>query len=212
MKNTKRILLIEDVKDVAKSIETGLRASKKYNFESKWVPSPREYLEEASRNPLFETSFDLHIVDLAMPGGSRVKAGFRIIMKRSFENPGSPIWVYTGHAKLANAVWAMQLGATNFISKTEVAPMELVSQIENFFSQQESRLQRQTELHHLREQNWDVWKDQYVGQFVIVVGNAVVAHGKNRMEAWLEYDKLISDNPNSNWPDEPDMLQIEGQK
>jgi DNA-binding NtrC family response regulator len=206
MKTSKKILIIEDQDDVAEAIQASLAASKVYNFEPQWVRSPRQYLEKASGNPTFETSFDLHIVDLAMPGGSRVKAGFRVVMKRAFENPGSPIWVYTGYASLANAVWAMQLGATNFISKSEVEPDALVQKIEDYFRQQELRLGRQEELQKIQERNWAEWVRLYRGQFIIVVGDSVVAHGGSRIEAWLEYDNLISSH--REWPDEPDMLQV----
>jgi YesN/AraC family two-component response regulator len=129
-----------------------------------------------------------------------------IVMTRAQEHPGSVCVVYSGHAELKNIVKVMQLGASDFISKGEVPPHELVAYIEHLFDEQQRAWERHKELEILASDNSVEWQTKYAGQHIVLVGNGVVAAAPNRLEALLNYDDLRVAHPD--WPEMPDFIEV----
>ena len=90
---------------------------------------------------LQQSSFDLVVTDLKMPGmsGMEVLASIRILQ------PSIPIIIITGYATVETAVVAMKLGAVDYLAKPFI-PDEFCLRIKKALDQSEARIQ-QTELH-----------------------------------------------------------------
>ncbi len=206
MKETRTILLIEDQDDVAKAVRVGLEASQSYGFDVTRLSSLEDYAERAAASPQFRQGFDLYLVDLALSGSAKAFTGLRIIKARAFETPGAPIWVYTGHPQIQNVVRAMQLGATDFVSKTDCPPHELALRIARYFDEQHARSARLAEVDRLSAEHGSEWQREYSGQTIVLVSGQIVLSAPNQMAAWLHYDEQR--NTHIDWPEEPDMIDI----
>lgn len=101
-----RILIVDDEEDIRRLLGTALTQISGYRTET--AQDGREALKL-----LREGRFDLVITDLQMPEMD----GARLLDIARNEFPDIPIIVITGFARLETAIEALQLGASNFITK-----------------------------------------------------------------------------------------------
>jgi DNA-binding NtrC family response regulator len=103
--NPQRILIIDDEAAIRESLET-LLALEGYAVES--AGSGEEGLEHIGEN-----SYDLVLLDLALPG----KSGLEILPLIRERHPSLPVIMITAFGKVDNVVDAVRSGAQNFVQK-----------------------------------------------------------------------------------------------
>jgi len=198
----KTILIIEDESIVYEAIVRGLESSAKYEFEVNLAINPRDYLSQE----LYKRRFDASIIDLNLAAAVAYLQGFRIILATLNEHSGSVAIVYSGHPSPKNIVTSIRLGASEFLSKADVAPHELVKHIEDLFDGQQRAADRHRSLEELARVHAAEWQEKYAGQHVVVVEDKVVTASAIRLEAMLDYDDLRMDHPE--WPEMPDFVEV----
>ncbi|MCA9449212.1 MAG: response regulator [Candidatus Omnitrophica bacterium] len=103
---TPKILIVDDEEDIRRLLETALTSINGYSVDT--AKDGRDALQQMRTK-----RFDVVITDLQMPEMD----GTRLLDIARNEFPDIPILVITGFARLETAVEALQLGASNFITK-----------------------------------------------------------------------------------------------
>ncbi len=103
---TPKILIVDDEEDIRKILDTALTSISGYLVDT--AADGREALQKMRNR-----RYDAVITDLQMPEMD----GTRLLDISRNEFPDIPIIVITGYARLETAVEALQLGASNFITK-----------------------------------------------------------------------------------------------
>jgi DNA-binding NtrC family response regulator len=103
--NANRILIIDDEAGIRESLETLL------GLEGYTVDTAPD--GEAGINTIGQHSYDLVLLDLALPGMN----GIEVLGQIRERYPDLPVIMITAYGTVENAVNAMQAGATNFIQK-----------------------------------------------------------------------------------------------
>ena len=207
MKNKYTVLIVEDEREVAEAFSEGLKSSTSYNFEPEIV-----LIEKDSLEPLLEytnTKYDFYILDIKLKSTPSNVFSLRniypFLVQKRIELEGTII-MYTGHPSFDNAVKAMKLGASEFFSKAEVPPHELVKKIEEILDNRKKRIERSKMLDKLAEEHGDKWKEKYDGQIIVLVEDNVVTNGETYLDALVKYEQLL--DKHKDWPLEPDVMLI----
>jgi DNA-binding NtrC family response regulator len=103
--NAQRILIIDDEAAIRESLET-LLGLEGYAIET--AVNGEQGLERIEEN-----SYDLVLLDLALPG----KSGLEILPLIRERHPSLPVIMITAYGKVANVVDAIRSGAQNFVQK-----------------------------------------------------------------------------------------------
>lgn len=208
-KEEKKVLIVEDERSIADVLEEGLRGSSQYRYQVEKVIDTSEFISKG----VFDKSFDIYIVDLLLTRGVGTFFGLKVVSFCAYHNPNALIIVYTGYGDeksvgpptTSNTVRALQLGATDVVSKTECLPHELVKRIEDILNNQQQQIERRLKI----DQDCNEGKyDEYAGKTIAIVNDQVIAQGDNRLETLIHYDQLLQVHPD--WPDEPDIIDIHG--
>ena len=206
MPEKKSILVVEDDLDASAAIEASLLDSTRFDFAVAVAPGPSEYLKQG----LHEKRFDLVVVDLELVKGRFPVCGLRVILDRTIRFPGDPIIVFSEYDSDSNIIKSIQFGASDFICKRKCDPADLGARIEQIFLDQVEDLKRKEEVDELMARNYAKWEEKYPGEFIVLVGKRVVAHGANRLEALVRYNDKMDTHPD--WPDFPDVIEIPGEE
>lgn len=102
---TLRALVIDDEKIVLDSVEKILSAE---NYEVHGIQSGKKGIKMALRDP-----WDVVLTDIRMPD----IGGLIVLRDIKREKPALPVIIITGYASVSSAVQAMQLGASDYITK-----------------------------------------------------------------------------------------------
>ncbi len=197
------LLLIEDEDPVANAILTGLEHNRQFRF----VASRARDLRDCLGQGVADKDFDVCVFDLQLSSGKvEALSGLLAIGIRSFTGPGSLIVVYSAHDRPHLIVKAMKAGASDFISKADCAPHEFCARIEGLLMERLSGREKAEALDRVMQSHASEWREKYGGQVVAVVGERVVASGKCRLEALLEY--LAARKTDPSLPEEPSYLGI----
>ncbi len=105
-----RVLVIDDDEGHAEALSDGLELD---GYHCKMALSGQEAIER-----LAEESFDAVLTDLVM----RDKSGMEVLKAARRLQPDAVILMITGHASVESAVEAMQLGATDYLTKPVSLP------------------------------------------------------------------------------------------
>jgi DNA-binding NtrC family response regulator len=199
MKQKVRVLVVDDEASVLESLKISFESSKKFDFDFKSAVSPEECI------CLDEIDFDLCILDLGFNADSAEElVGFRMLCGNSCIRKGGLAIVYTGFPDIENVVRAMKWGASDFVSKADYAPHELVERVEKLlFEMASSALQEALVSRYVRTSCQDLDHD-YPNQVVaIIVENGVpivAAAGTSRLDSLLNYAKLRRNGKQKTWP------------
>lgn len=217
MNDKTSVLIVEDEKDVAEAIKKGFDRSIKYQFDTEIALISGE-LRELDLKELInyaKKNYDIYIVDLRLkPTEVKGKdfSGFKIInrinpfiIQKRFDLQGMII-IYSAYSTVENAVKAMKLGATDFISKSDCHPHQLVERIEQILDERKQKIELSKKLNELLENQGKLWHKIYADESIIIVDDKVVAHGKTHLETLIHYDELRTKHPD--WPEEPIILYI----
>ena len=121
----KSLLLVDDEEII-------LRAIKKFIRKENYTISTASGGEEAL-GLLRESSFDLVITDLVMPG----TGGLKVLQEAKSIDPFTTVIILTGCGDMKSAIEALRLGADDFLSKP-CDPNELLARMENCLKKQEA--------------------------------------------------------------------------
>jgi DNA-binding response OmpR family regulator len=122
----KRILVAEDEKPMAKILSMKLERS---GFDVTTVNNGEEAANELTSNP-----FDLVLLDLIMPK----KDGFQVLEELRDKNISVPVIVTSNLSKEMEVAQAKEMGAIDYLVKTNVNLSEIVARINAFFDEQSS--------------------------------------------------------------------------
>ena len=100
-----KILLVDDEEDFTDALSKRLEAR---NLKVKTVNRGEDAVQMVD-----EHSFDVIILDLAMPGMD----GLETLQKIKANHPNAEIIILTGHASVENSVKAMKIGAEDLLEK-----------------------------------------------------------------------------------------------
>lgn len=112
----KRILVIEDDRDIAKNLD---RLLQKHGYSVLAV-----HTQKAALDLLHERSFDLALIDIGLPDGNGYAVGTSI---KNLDKP-FPFLFLTAMDNEASVVTGLELGGEDYITKP-FRPMELISRI-----------------------------------------------------------------------------------
>ena len=204
-----RVLVVDDDPFVREALQASLEMAPETRFEAVLAESPDRCVALEQQGKL---DFDVCIIDLGYSPKGDFLVGLGMLLGLSCIRQGGLGIVYTGYPTLANAVRAMQLGAGDFISKVEKAPHELVAHIESLLVHRAAAEQRRRRIHSFLTRHHDRLLREY-GQPAAAVTLAisvdqsgeplVVASGRSRLEALIEYSKRQRDVSQINGPAEP---------
>jgi CheY-like chemotaxis protein len=198
MKIAKTVLVVEDEAAERQAIREALRRSGRYEFEVEVATGPEDILARQLHN----RRFDVYIVDLALTSGDRTLFGHKIVEARAQEDRGATILVYSAKPQLANVARALQLGASDFASKSECPPHELVQRVERLLDEPAEALDRQKKLNELVIRRVPASR----GRVLAIVGDEVVAGADGRLAAHVEYEKRRAEHPD--WPGDPVWVEL----
>ncbi|MCA9390401.1 response regulator [candidate division WWE3 bacterium] len=118
----KKILVAEDEKPMAKILSMKLEHQ---GFEVTTVHDGAAVLDEVRKGP-----FDLVLLDLIMPKTD----GFEVLNRMKHENIEVPVIVTSNLSKEMEVKKAKDLGAVDYLVKTNVHLSEIVDRIEQYFN------------------------------------------------------------------------------
>jgi len=117
MENNVRILVVDDEQDLLFLLVQRL---KRKNYNVTGVLSAEDAIKEMS-----ETSFDIGIFDIKMPGMD----GLELLKEAKKQNQQMEVIMLTGHGTIETAIEAMKLGAYDYLTKPyNLAELDIVIQ------------------------------------------------------------------------------------
>ena len=161
-------------------------------------------------NNCTERNFDCCIFDLGFEPAD-LALGFWPLLASSLVHLAEIRIVYTGSPQISNVVLAMRMGATDFFSKADFPPHKLKERIEKTFRErEENEQQSERVLGYLQKKYFELNK-KYSGMVLAIIvlnevpgvveaGPDVVAVGKSRLDALLQYAKQRQEPQNAYWP------------
>jgi DNA-binding NtrC family response regulator len=168
-----RILIVDDEALVLSTCELMLR-----NLADTEIVSETQSIHAAER--LGQESFDVLVTDLQMPGMS----GLELIRRARQADPAIRIIVLTGYPTIENAVEAMKLGASEYLTKPLVPEVLLAA------------VRAQAEARHLNDENQllrrQMEKSYCCGDIIGQSPGMQRVCDRIRRAAELDYDVLIS--------------------
>lgn len=120
-KINKKIMIVEDEKPMLKVLTMKLQNE---GFKIGNASDCDELFQEVKKE-----SFDLIILDLMLPKMS----GFEILEKLRKENIQTPVIIASNLSQEEDKKRAMDLGAVDYIVKSDISLMEIVEKIKSFF-------------------------------------------------------------------------------
>lgn len=120
-KINKKIMIVEDEKPMLKVLTMKLQNE---GFKIGNASDCDELFQELKKE-----SFDLIILDLMLPKMS----GFEILEKLRKENIQTPVIIASNLSQEEDKKRAMDLGAVDYIVKSDISLMEIVEKIKSFF-------------------------------------------------------------------------------
>jgi DNA-binding response OmpR family regulator len=122
----KRILIAEDEKAIAKAIRLKLESE---GFEIESVYDGVEAIQKIEEDKKVKKSFDFMLLDIVMPN----KNGFDVLehlKKNKIKTP--PVFVLSNLSQEEDSVKAKELGAVEFIIKSNTPLKEIISKIKSY--------------------------------------------------------------------------------
>ncbi|MFZ4631696.1 MAG: response regulator transcription factor [Patescibacteria group bacterium] len=117
--NVKKILLVEDDKAIAKAL--GIKLS---HFEVDLAHDGEEAIEAIAKK-----NYDLILLDIMMPKLD----GFGVMEAMKKKKNTTPIFILTNLNQDDDVKRAKDLGAKDFLVKSNISLLEIVNKINNFF-------------------------------------------------------------------------------
>jgi DNA-binding NtrC family response regulator len=131
MKETRRILIIDDERPILLTLEALLG---RHGFETETAATAAAGLKALKNKPASLVLLDLQLPDIQ---------GLEILDQIKAEQPETQVIVLTAHDTLANAIESIKRGAYHFVSKP-YAPEELLSLVEKALEKQSLLKETQT--------------------------------------------------------------------
>ena len=192
----KKLLIVDDEPAMLAGLVRQFSVAGKFDYEITTAASPQDVVDQRME----EKKFDCCIFE-----------SVTAILATSLAHMAEIRVVYTRNPKISDVVVAMQMGATDFVSKAEFPPHKLKERIEKIF-QQRAENDRQSEdvLGYLQKEYLE-WNKKYSGMVLAITvlnevpgvvkpGPGVVAVGKSRLDALLQYAKQRQEPQNAYWP------------
>lgn len=200
------VLIIDDEEGVREGLTYEFEKSTTFDFKVVTAESPREILDKG----LLNDDFDVIIIDLRLTHGSDSYVGFLIVEHQNRKHPGSLIIVLTAHDDKDNIVKAMQLGATDFISKRSIMGQyeKCVEQVEQCLLDAHNASERSKAVDDFVAKNLNVLMRKFKGQVVAISDADVVASGSSFFEAAINYEDYRNQSNDSNLPEQPELVLI----
>lgn len=210
IKDRKRLLIVDDDEGVRNSLSREFAVAQRFAFDVTAVLDMQELVTAG----LDDTEFDISIVDLGFGPMEIEHLGFIFMAQiaRSALTCAEMRIVYTGHPELHNAVRAMQLGATDFVSKAEIPPYKLVERVEGLLVERYGREERNRRVYEYLGSRRNELESKYPGRVVAIVidenGPQIVADGRSRLDALLKYSEWRRSAPHDRWPVVPHLYIV----
>lgn len=209
-KDTRRLLIVDDDEQVLNALVRSFKVAKCFEYETTAVLN----LKEVVRQELEDEEFDICIVDLGFGPTDREPdyLGFLALIARSELNRAETRIVYSGHPEIQNVVRAMQLGASDFVSKAEFPPHKLVERVETMLIERRDREEQNRLVYDYLESQHDELGRRYPGRVIAIAVSdgvpVVVANGRSRLDVLLNYADCRRDQPNVQWPVVPNLYIV----
>ena len=120
MNTTKKILVVEDDKPLARALELKLKSQ---GFEASVVYNGEEGLSAMQTN-----KFDLLLIDIMMPK----RDGFSVLAELQKGNNTTPVFVMSNLGQDEDIAKAKALGATDYIIKSNMDIEDIVVKVKTF--------------------------------------------------------------------------------
>lgn len=205
-KEKKKLLIVDDEEVVLNSLVRSFKGAQHFEFETTAVLD----LMEMVRQELEEVEFDVWIVDLGFGPSDRELdyLGFMALDRSELPRADMRI-VYSGHPEIENVVRAMQLGATDFVSKSECPPHKLVERVEQMLIDRKEREERDHLVYEfLSSQHVELgrqYPDRVLAIVVVEAKPLVVADGRSRLDVLLKYADWRRSQATAQWPVVPHL-------
>ena len=202
----KKLLIVDDEPAMLAVLVRQFSVAGKFDYEITTAASPQDVVDQRME----EKKFDCCIFDLNL--GVKINLlSVTAILATSLAHMAEIRVVYTGNPEISNVVVAMQMGATDFVSKAHFPPHKLKERIEKTFRErEENEQQSERVLGYLQKKYFELNK-KYSGMVLAIIvlnevpgvveaGPDVVAVGKSRLDALLQYAKQRQEPQNAYWP------------
>jgi DNA-binding NtrC family response regulator len=194
------VCLIDDEERMLRALEEGFALSEKVKFKLSTASSLDEFLVKDFVNH----HFDILVIDLLLSAmrSPEEMEGFFLLFSLSELQDAEHRIVYSAFPQTANVVRAMQLGATDFVSKVECPPHKFVERVERMIQGRQRQAKDQQMINAFIEDNRLEWAKKKSGMFLAIavdrsasqVRARQVAAGRSRLETLMKYDRCRSEN------------------
>lgn len=203
-KEKKRLLIVDDEKPLLDALVRAFSVAQHFEYEITALLD----LKEVVNQEVEDAEFDICVIDLGF-GRERDLLGFMALFSRSELNRADMRIVYSGHPKIKNVVRAMQLGATDFVSKAEYPPHKLVERVESMLIERQEREERTQRIYKFLGEHHNDLSNLPPGQVLAITvaeaGPMVAAEGRSRLDALLKYADWRRNQSNAQLPVVPHL-------
>lgn len=186
----RRVLILDDEEGYRESLKRRFENSVDFRFDVTTVAS----LDDCIDRKLDEDQFDIVVIDLSLVGRPDDDCGLLILNSNQLWKTEHRI-AYTAYATLEKAVRAMQLGATDFVSKLECSVQDLVKHVEAAIIRRQRRAEDQEVIRQFLLQNLDEFRREKPGMALAIAVNQttarpeVVAEGASKLAVLMQYNQ-----------------------
>lgn len=208
----KKLLIVDDQPPMLLALVRQFSVAGTFEYEITTASSLQDVVDQRMEQKKFDCCvFDLGFDADHLTDSKRYPLGFWPLLASSLVHLAEIQIVYTGSPQISYERLAMQLGATDFVSKADFPPHKLKERIEKTFRErEENEQQSERVLGYLQKKYFELNK-KYSGMVLAIIvlnevpgvveaGPDVVAVGKSRLDALLRYAKQRQEPQNAYWP------------